>query len=608
MLTPLQLTVLDVVLLALSSSLPLWFFALRPLSIQIIEEKQHLEKQTAANMSLLEALDSCNDMILLMDIKGNISYANQSFFQLTGWTSASLLKKNANILNSPNTDKASLKELQHRLQQHKPWSGRLLARRKGMEQIKILGQTTAPDPLECWVDVSITPIIREGENIGYVEVLRDISAQVSHEIVVEIEKKDIAARFEIANILQQTSPLKQRFIEVMAVLFSLKNCELESKGGVFIKDEADDFLDMFVMKGQFSDEFIRREKRIPLGACLCGRTAVSGKMIISDDCFCDPRHEHQFEGMKAHGHYIMPIAFNTEILGVLFLYTSPYPAKNQERIDIFMQVSEMMAIALLREKAQESLRLAHETTLLAAKNKSDFLANMSHEIRTPMNGVLGMLSILKETEMEAEQRDMVKTAANSANALLTIINDILNFSKLEAGKLELETIEFHLPDLVEDVCSLLAIEARHNTLKLTCSLDVEIQSYWQGDAIRIRQIVTNILGNAIKFTQQGDVFVRVKSVVAENGKCDIRFEIQDTGVGITPKIQKNLFKPFSQADSSTARHFGGTGLGLSICKDLVELMGGFNWRGQSIRGRGLILVYPAFVSLKTSNGSFIRLF
>ena len=596
-LTSIQSIFIDVVLLVLLSFFPLWFLALRPLSVQVIEEKLYSEKQTAENIQLFKALDACNEMVLLTDNKGVIRYANQAVYQLTGWSKA-LLGKNITVLDSPNINKETVKELESLLKQNKPWSGRLLARRKGMEQIKISGQTVAPDPLEYWVEVNITPILENGKNNGYVEILRDVSHIIEKEDIFKTEKEDITARFAIANSLQQTTPLKQRFIDTMSILFSLKSCELESKGGVFLKAENEDFLELFALEGQFSEEFIRKEQRVALGACLCGRAAISGKMIISDDCFCDPDHEHQFIGMKAHGHYIVPLVFNDDILGILFLYTSPYPARNEERINIFTQVGEMMAIALLREKAQVSLTLAHETALQAAKDKSEFLANMSHEIRTPMNGVLGMLGILKDTEMTNEQHDMVETTANSANSLLIILNDILNFSKLEAGKVELEINEFDLPNLVEDICSLMALGKGNKKIEINCFLATTLQSYWLGDEVRIRQILTNLLGNSIKFTHIGEVSVNVKIVKNKNQESEIRFEIQDTGIGINPDIQKHLFQPFSQADSSTARHFGGTGLGLSICKDLVELMGG-NIGVESELGKGALFWFTLPLKIST---------
>ena len=222
----------------------------------------------------------------------------------------------------------------------------------------------------------------------------------------------------------------------------------------------------------------------------------------------------------------------------------------------------------------EQLVKARDIAEEATRLKSDFLANMSHEIRTPMNGVLGMLELLGGTTLSPNQLDYLKTAQSSGEALLDIINDILDLTKLEADKVEIEQVEFNLIDLVEDVCALLSHRAYPKGLELNCSLPATLPALWHGDPMRIRQVLTNLLGNAVKFTQLGEVSVTVLPIVDDTNQTRIRFEIVDTGIGISEDTLASLFKPFIQADSATTRHFGGSGLGLSISKKLVELMGG----------------------------------
>jgi PAS domain S-box-containing protein len=530
----------------------------------INEARLHHERQLAA-----QVFENSTSGILVTDAEKRILAVNPQLERVSGFSAGELIGQTPAIFASGRHDADFYRRMWDSIETSDIWRGEIINRRKDGQLI------------EEWLTISV---VRDSRNqrANYLGVFEDITEQRLQALRLKRQLAALQALNEIATIkgLNPRETLRQ------ALRLASEHLHLEYAIISHIEPAADRYrIEVQVCP----DGLLNDNQEFPLGDTFCAeiirRDDLFQLVNAGQSAYC----EHpSFRDFKLASYLGAPIRVDGTLYGTINFSSRQQRDHDFDPSDIeFILLLARWASTLLeRMRAHEQLDKARAAAEAASIAKGSFLANMSHEIRTPMNGVIGMADLLLATPLNDEQRDYAETIRHSADGLLGLINDVLDFSKVEAGKLEVERIPFAPAEVLHDTLALLGHSASVKEITLAGAIDPAVPARLIGDPGRLRQILINLVGNAVKFTSTGSVHVHFAGQ-PDAGKLRLQISVTDTGIGMSPTVIAGLFSPFFQGDASTTRQFGGTGLGLSICKRLIELMGG-NIAVESTPGQGSI--------------------
>jgi len=376
---------------------------------------------------------------------------------------------------------------------------------------------------------------------------------------------------EVAKVLHNSQNIHLKLENVLKVLTQFKELEVEYKAGIFMANPDKRVLSLFATIGDFSQEFLEKEKEIPYGNCLCGRAAESGEMIISESCFTDVRHENSFQDMTDHGHYIVPLKSQGKMVGVLFLYTDASPPWYVRSQEILVSIGGLMGDAIVSSRREEQIRQNNEQLKELNELKNKFLGIASHDLRNPLYLIRSFSEVLKEGSVGAvseKQKELLEKIFNASNFMRSLLENLLDISKIESGRIELNKVVQDLNTLVNQQVELSQMLADKKGIQFSSELgDLPPISF---DTNAITQVIGNFIGNAVKFSPS-DTKVIIKT---EYQGDRISFSVCDEGPGISEEDQKLLFKEFQTLSAKPTGGEKSTGLGLAITQKLIHLHGG----------------------------------